>query len=273
MINQNGIICKQENVKISIKNRALKYGDSVFETLKINEGKVLFLEDHYFRLMASLHLLRMEAPMHFNLEFFEQEILNTVHANAIVKQARVRITVYRKKGGFYAPKSNEIAYIVEASALELQNKEHYVLELYKDYYINSGLLSTIKTNNRIINVLGSIFASENDFDNCILLNEKKHIVEALNGNIFLVQGNHIKTPKLSDGCVNGILRKNLIALLKESDKFSIEEASISPFEIQKSDEVFITNSIIGIQPVSRYKKKIYTNKYSLQLKNRIASLS
>jgi branched-chain amino acid aminotransferase len=134
-----------------------------------------------------------------------------------------------------------------------------VVDLYKDHFIAADLLSTLKTNNRLINILGSIFAKENNLQNCLLLNERKQVVEALNGNLFLVFGNVIKTPPLSDGCLNGIIRKQVFAILKTDPNYTLEEASISPFELQKADEMFLTNSIEGIKPVFRYRKKEYGN--------------
>lgn len=255
MINFNGNLVSS-NVVLSSNNRAFKYGDGIFETIKVENFKINFLEDHYFRLMASMRMLRMEIPMSLTLEFMEQEVLKIVE-NKKLKNARVRVSVYRKDGGLYTPKSPKVNFIVEASELVIPLKDVYILDLFKDYFVNSGLLSTIKTTNKLVNVLASIYADENVVDNCILLNEKKHVVEAINGNIFLVVGNIIKTPATTEGCVKGIIRKQLIEIITKHSEYRIEETEISPFEIQKADEVFITNSIVGIQPVTNYKKKVF----------------
>ena len=159
--------------------------------------------------------------------------------------------------------SNDIEYLIEtqplSSAFYVLNEEPYEVELFKDFYIQPDLLANIKHTNRIVNVLGSIFAQENDYQNCILLNSQKNIAGALDGNIFLVNGNTLKTPALIDGAVNGITRKMLIKSLQKTGDYQVEETSISPFELQKADELFITNSLIGIQPVSQYRKKTYTH--------------
>jgi branched-chain amino acid aminotransferase len=84
------------------------------------------------------------------------------------------------------------------------------------------------------------------------------VVEALNGNIFMVIGSTIKTPPKSDGCLNGILRKKLIEIIGKLETYTLEESSISPFDLQKADELFITNAIMGIQPISKYRKKEYS---------------
>jgi branched-chain amino acid aminotransferase len=257
MINFNGELLAPENIKLSSENRAFKYGDAIFETIKVMHKKVIFWEDHYFRLMASMRMLRMKIPLTFTLEFLEQEILKTVSVQSTADSYRIRLNVFRKEGGLYTPKTNNIDFTIEVNPNSYQTKETYSLDVYKDFYNYSGLLSTIKTNNRMLNTLASIFADENDLDNCILLNEKKGVVEATNGNIFVVKGNVIKTPGLTEGCIKGITRNKVIEIVSKNKEFTLEEVSISPFEIQKADEVFITNAIIGIQPVTSYKKKTF----------------
>ena len=258
MINFNGELIFKENIQLSTDNRGFKYGDAIFETIKVANNKVVFWEDHYFRLMASMRMLRMKIPMEFTLEFLEQEILKTV---AVLEEAatfRVRLNVFRKDGGLYTPKTNKINYLLEASEVNYKTKAVYEIDVFKDFYNYSGLLSTIKTNNRMLNTLASIYADENDFDNCILLNERKGVVEVTNGNIFIVKNNIVKTPALTEGCIKGIVRSKVIEILTKNKDFTIEETVISPFEIQKADEVFITNAIVGIQPVTKYKKKTFT---------------
>ena len=271
MINLNNKLINNQSTILTADNRAFKYADALFETLKVIDFKIRFLEDHYFRLMASMRMLRMEIPLNFTMEFFEEEILKTVKANNLVN-SRVRFTVYRKDGGLYNPTSNDIEYLVEANELMITFKNEYIIELFKDYYVYSGLLSTVKTTNKLVNVLAAIFAQENNLDNCVLLNEKKNVVEVLNGNIFLVFGNIIKTPAISEGCIKGIIRKKVIEILSKNKEFTIEETEISPFDLQKADEVFITNAIIGIQPINFYKKMVYQTTVSNKIKELLNNL-
>ncbi len=266
-MNFNGSLVEKDQAIISLNNRGLAYGDSVFETIRVISGKIMFWEDHYFRLMASMRIMRMEIPSNFSPEFLEKEILNLIKENQLENlPARVKFTVVRKEGGYYRPETLNVDYYIQVSQLQdsfyLLNEDAYEIELFKDHYITSGLLSTIKSNNRAVNVLGSIYAKENGYDNCLLLNENKTIVEALNGNIFLVKDNKIKTPPLKEGALNGIIRKQLLSIIKTLPDLEIEEAAISPFELQKADELFITNVITGIQPIYKYRKKEFTGKGS-----------
>src|SRR5690606_7901430 len=244
MVNFNGTLHESSSNLLSLENRGYAYGDALFETIKVVHGKILFWEDHYFRLMASMRILRMEIPMDFTMEFIESEILKTVEANQLMKAtARVRMNVHRVEGGKYTPSSNDIDYNIITEKLTsdfyILNSEPYTVELFKDFYVAPGLLSTLKSNNRNINILGSIFAKENNFENCVLLNTETTVVEALNGNLFLVKGRVIKTPPLSEGCLKGIMRKQVMELVEKLEGYVLEETSISPFELQKADELFI----------------------------------
>lgn len=267
MINFNGRIFEDSEAKLSVDNRGFAYGDAVFETIKVNNNKPVFWEAHYFRLMASMRILRMEIPMNFTPEFLESQIIDLVSAwPSTSVSKRVKLTVFRNAGGYYTPSSNEVSYVISVSELKSDLYEisdgHYEIELFKDYLVSPNLLSTLKTNNKAINVVGSIYAKENKYDNCLLLNTNKNIIEALNGNVFLVQGNTIKTPPLSDGCLKGIIREKLIDIIKTSPNFNLIESSISPFELQKSNEIFITNVIHGIVPVRKFRKKEFTTETS-----------
>ena len=265
MINFNGLISPKEDLKLSYQNRAFKYGDAIFDTLKYKEGYIPFIEDHYFRLMSSTRMLRMKIPMNFTLDYYKDEILKTIKANKF-EDARIRVTIFRKDGGLYSPEDRNINFLMEADKLRLNIPTSYKVELFKDFPVQSGLLSTIKSNNRLINVLASIFANEFNFQNCILINDNKNIIEAINANIFLIKGFNIYTPALEEGCINGIIRKKIIELIEGLEDYNIYQTSISPFELLKCDEIFITNSIVHIQSITQYRKKKYEFTHTVKLK-------
>lgn len=268
MINLNGELHTSE-VQISILNRSFLYGDGIFETLKIVNNTILFFEDHYFRLMASMRIIRMEIPMDFTMEYLEGQVLKLVQNLKIENSSRVRITVFRNEGGFYTPTDNTVSFVIHAQPVEKQNycfqKNRFEVDLYKDFMITKQLLSTLKTTNKIIHVTGSIFAKENQLDCCLLINEEKNVIEATNGNLFLFSNNKLITPPISEGCLNGIMRKQILLLAKKMDGIEVAEEPISPFDLQKADELFISNVIIGIQPITKYRKKEFTMDFSKKL--------
>ena len=277
MINYNGEI-QQTSPALSAKNRGFLYGDGVFDLVKYVEGTIFFWEEHYLRLMATMRIARMEIPSNFTLEFLEAEIIKTIQANSLASKALwVRITITRKGGVSLTPEENEIDYCIDIEGITnlfYQNlKIPYEVELFKDYYTQADLLGTLNITGRMLQIVGSVFARENDYQNCILLNTHKNAVSFLDGNLFLVQGEQILTPPLSEGAPNGITRKKLIEAIQKTSDFSLEERPISPFELQKADELFLTNTKQGIQSVSKYRKKEYNNIVATNLLGKLNTLT
>lgn len=275
MINFNGQLIETSQSEL-YNNRAFLFGDAVFETLKVSDNKILFFEDHYFRLMSSMRILRMEIPMSFTMEYIESQILNLISTKEKSPAFRIRITVYRDSEGYYLPTNNEVGFLVNALPIENPiytfSDNAYEVDLYKDFYVTKQLLSSVKSTNRAINITGSIFAKENGLDNCLLLNDAKNIVETLNGNIFMLTGNKLITPPISEGCIGGIMRKQILALAKKHSEIEVSETVISPFDLQKADELFTTNIIQGIQPITKYRKKEFSTNLSKDLLVRLNAL-
>ncbi|CAM4176198.1 aminotransferase class IV [Flavobacterium antarcticum] len=267
MVNFNGTLVESTANSLA-ENRGFLFGDGVFETFKIVDNRILFLEDHYFRLMSSMRILRMEIPMNFTMEFIEQQIQELVDANEVQNSARVRMTVFRNSGGFYLPTTNNISYLLQSSELKskeyLVNTARYEVDLFKDFYVTKQLLSSIKSTNKAVQIVGSIFADENDLQNCLLLNDSKNVIEALNGNLFMLKDGKLTTPPVSEGCLNGIMRKQVLTLAKKME-IELSEEPISPFDLQKADELFVTNVIAGIQPITKYRKKDFDTAFSTSL--------
>ena len=258
-INLNGTLIGEEESMSLHQNRAFAFGDGLYDVLKLTQGEVQFLEDHYFRLMSSLRMMRMKIPPGFTLEAYEQEIKKTAEANGMTDGAEARVNFYRLGEGLIAPESNESGFVIHVREIRSVEQEELEVELFKDFHVSSGLLSTIKTNNRMVNVLSGIFARENGFQNSILINEKKELVSASDANLFLVRDQRVLTPSLECGCINGIIRKKTIEAIRRIPGLELEEGSISPFELLKADEVFLTNSIRWIQHVGRYRKRKFGN--------------
>ena len=266
MINFNGTITDQSDQLIN--NRAFLYGDSVFETLRIIDNKIVFWEDHYFRLMSSMRIIRLDIPDNYTPDFLQKNILKLHKKVSKNGHSRIRINVFRFSEGKYTPDNNKSSFMIscnEISSPEFKiNNGKYVVDLYKDYYLDNQLISSIKTNNKIINVVASIYAKENGLNNCVLLNKDKMVAEFINSNIFIIKNDQIFTPTIKSGCLNGVLRKNLINILKKSS-YSISERDISTFDLTQSDEVFGTNVIQGLFCVTNYRNKIYSNNQSQQI--------
>ena len=272
MVNFNGDLLPPDAHFLNHKNRGLRYGDALFETLRTDGQRIFFWEDHYFRLMASMRRMRMEIPMEFTMEYLEEEIRKTLKAGGREGQtARIRLTVFREGDGHYTPATLGISFIIEFEPLSeasyTLDASAYRADLFRDYYLQADTLSGLKHNNKILNVLAGIYARENDLDTCILLNHLKSVAEGISGNLFLRTGDRIKTPPLSSGCLDGIFRKQLLLLGKTDSRYEWVEEEVSPFELQQADELFLTNVIQGIRPITAYRKASYGTEsaaYALQ---------
>ena len=261
MLNFNGDI--QNRTEKIFLNRAFLYGDSVFETIKVVKNKILFWEEHYLRLMSSMRILKIEIPNTFTPEYLEDQIKKTNFSISKLFSGRVRLTIFRDGGGFYTPKSNESCFVIKSFEndkifFETEFKE-YKVDIYKDYFIQSNLLSNLKTNNRLINVLGSIYAKNNGLENCILLNDQKLVAEFLNGNIFIVKENIVLTPPLGSGCLSGVMRNKIIESITGIPLIEVKEENFSAYEIISSQEIWVSNCISGIIPVTEYRNKQFGN--------------
>lgn len=259
MVNFNGDLLPQSAHFLNHRNRGLRYGDALFESIKYSGSQLLFWEDHYFRLMASMRQLRMEIPMDFTMEYLEAEIRKTLEASALLKgPARIRLTVFRKDGGLYLPETLEVDFVIEShpwpDASYVLPSGEYRADIFRDYHLLADGLARLKHGNRLVQVLGSIYARENNLQTCLVLNHRKEVAEALNGNLFIRKGDRIKTPPLESGCLAGIMRLQLLRLAGTDTRYQWEEGAISPFELQQADELFTTNALMGVQPISDYRK-------------------
>lgn len=268
--NLNGKIIRSQHLALGLHNRGLHYGDGIFETIRVGRGKPYFWEDHYFRLMASMRLVRMDIPMNFSPEFLEEEIQKALEANDLKEgNARVKILVLRQEGGLYTPATNDVDYLITAQELETAtyqaDPQGYQVDLFKDFYKISGLFSNLKTTSAQLYTVASVFRAENDLDECLLLNERKEVIEGISHNLFMIdKEGALVTPPLEAGCLKGVMRKQVLSLAEELG-WEIREEAFSPFALQKAQELFLTNTIRGIQWVRQYRKKTYPGDYAAEL--------
>ena len=275
MVNINGEIYPNDDAFISIFNTSLISGDLIFENLIVSSNKVLFYEEHYFNLLSSMRILKIKIPMSFTPEFLEEQLLSLyIKSGFVNEKILMRILICNNVATNINPTSVNY-YIYDAHKIDysINNFEKYTLDVFKDYFKNTGLLSNLTTNNQLIQRIGLRYCEENDFNDCVILNNSKIISETLNGNIFMIMNDKVLTPSLKDGTNNNVIRSKIIELVNNDiEGYEIIEQSLSVFDIQKSDELFISNINFGIQPVSKFRKKVFTDKITSLIKNKLTLL-
>lgn len=258
----NGHLISVYEPSVSFANRAFRYGDSLFESIRLCNNKVMFLRDHITRLKLGMTVLRMNLPAEFNTENIYEFIIQLLKHNTHAPNARIRLTVFRNEGGFYTPETNDISFLIESEELpggyEL-NQRGFWVDIYADIKKSINKLSNIKTGNALMYVMAGISKQSMKLDECFIVNENGAICESISSNIFIVKNGTIYTTPLSEGCVAGIMRKQIMSMAAEY-KILTFESPITTYTLLNGDEVFLTNSIQGIQWVGQFKEKFYTNK-------------
>lgn len=272
----NGHLISLYEPAVSFTNRAFRYGDSIFESIRVANGKVMFLRDHISRLKLGMTVLRMNLPAEFNTENIDALIQLLLVKNHLGRDARIRMTVFRNEGGFYTPETNDISFLIEAEAMDCEgyelNQKGLWADIYTDMKKQINKLSNIKHGNALFYVMAGLAKTSMKLDDCFLINENGSICEAISSNIFVVKNGALYTPPITDGCVDGIMRKQIFRL-SSTYKILTFESPLTVNSLMNGDEVFLTNAINGLQWVGQYKSKFYTNRMATFFVEKLNALS
>jgi branched-chain amino acid aminotransferase len=239
------------------------------ETIRVSNGSLLFWEEHYLRLMASMRILRMDIPLTFTLPYLESQLLDycatkdTENFNGLVKMHVVAAA--KPTADVPIPPSLFSITAEKGSGSFSFKHDTYPIDLYKDHYLSKGLYSSLESVHAQWRNMAWVYVYENHLSDGIILNEDKQLVESLRGALFLVKGNTISTPHISAGCRKTVYRNLLTALLYENETFELVEEDISPFAIQKADELFVLEGVEGIKSVGQYRKKKFKSEKTQQI--------
>ncbi|MDB5129940.1 MAG: 4-amino-4-deoxychorismate lyase [Mucilaginibacter sp.] len=273
-INFNGEILPADSILLTIANRAFKYGDGLFESMRLMKGKLKFPELHAERLQKGMKALKIDGYSQADSWFLKEKVEELARRNKI-KHGRLRLTVYRDAEGLYAPTQNKMAYCLEIQPVDepryFLNERGLIMDVYTELPKPLNWLSNIKTCNSLIYVMAGIYKQQNKLDDVFLLNQNRFLCEANSSNIFVWYQNHLYTPALSEGCVEGVMRRVVIQLALDNN-IPVTEAQINPEILNEADEVFLTNATKGIQWVMGYGVKRYFNRISKALMDELNKL-
>lgn len=264
-VNLNGEILSADQPVLMTGNRAFRYGDALFETIRLMHGEILFFDRHLERLKKGMNLLGMKWRDDFTFHNLYLLIRHLDQMNELKGNGRVRIQVFRNEGGRYTPAANDVSFLIEAeplSKVEYQLNENPLrIDVYTEIEKSKNKFSNIKSSNSLIYIMAGIYKELQGLDDCIILNHGGKVCEGIGSNVFLVSKDEILTPALSEGCIQGIMREHLIELLRKRGK-KIQEDSVTIDHVLKADEVFLTNVIEGIRWVGAFGQKRYFNSTS-----------
>ncbi|MCW3805023.1 aminotransferase class IV [Plebeiibacterium marinum] len=264
LVNYNGKIYPSNQVPVSYKNRAFKFGDSLFETIRANGHYPLSFNLHYKRLRKAMLSLKMNLASIPAEEELNDQIVKLLQKQKSYGASRVRLEIFRSGEGLYTPATNSADFIIETSQLQSPkyslNSKGLLISVYPEMKKSYNPISFFKSGNSLHYILAALHKKEEALDDCLLINEKNKIIEATSSNIFWIKNGIVYTPSVFSGCVDGVMRQTIIALIQKTKDLQIEECNgATEEELLDADEIFLTNAIQGIQWVVGYKDRRFFN--------------
>jgi branched-chain amino acid aminotransferase len=254
-INFNGTVLEQLPSPLDQLQRAYFYGDGLFETIRVFDGKILLLQLHWSRLVAGGQVLGLQFPGNWNAAYFNVEIQRMITGNA-----RVRLTVWRAAGGLYRPSTDAAQFLVTTTPLKnaaFEWPENGVrLGVAEHLQLPMDQISTCKTLNASRYIAAARQAVANGWDDALLCNAQGRICEASASNIFWWENARLCTIPLSEGCVAGVLRHFLLETAASAG-YVVQEKPATFATLEAASEIFLTNAIQGIVPVRELAGKQY----------------
>lgn len=243
-------------------NRGLRYGDGVFETIKLVDGNLQLADGHFARLWKGMQVLGFDIPKLVSPEKFTEAILALAKKNGHEKKARIRLQVFRGDGGLYDTVNNPFNFVIESWALpagnDTLNSNGLELGIYSGAKKSCDTIANVKHCNFLPYVLAALYAKKEKWNDALLLNQHERICDSTIANLFIIKNNEVLTPALNEGCVAGVVRDHTIDILK-ANGWRIKETMITVDDLLHADEVFLTNSMYGIKWVKRIGNAVYKN--------------
>ncbi len=256
----NGKILQEGATVASAGNRGLRYGDGLFETIRMRGNDIFFLEHHLERLDAGMKFLQMKYPAHFSQKKLIAEIEQLAAKNQ-ENQSRIRLTVFRGDGGLFEIPDGHVNYLVQTYPLndaDHFNENGLKMGFYNTLEKSCDGLSNLKHNSHLLYAMAAIEAKATKQNDVFVKNSRQNYCDSAIANFFLVYGNTIKTPALSEGPIAGIMRRHIINQLPALG-YEIIEGACSEGDILHAEEIFLTNAIKPVRWVERVEEKFYSS--------------
>jgi branched-chain amino acid aminotransferase len=259
-INFNGKILPSDTTILTADNRGFRYGDGLFETIRVADGRILLENYHFERLFGGVRLLQFDGIPSFTAENLAGQILELCKINGHSAQARVRLVTFRGNGGLYDPVDHFPNYIIQSWSLDPRNselnKEGMVIDIFPDGQKSCDVYASLKSNNYLVYVMAALYARQKGVDDCLVLNSYNRIADSTIANLFYCRQGLIYTPPLTEGGVAGVMRRHLLEVLPKAG-FSVREKATTREDLENAEEVFLTNALKGIKWVKSFGSATY----------------
>ncbi len=273
-LNFNGSILPADAPLVGAGNRGFRYGDGLFETLKVFGGRLILPQYHFERLLHGATLLGFDGKHHPSPSEWSESILALCKKNGHERLARVRLMIFRGDAemgdagmddpGFQVPNyiiqtwpipaTNHFIPIDDSGA----NKTGLRIDVFPGGQKSCDVFANLKSNNYLLYTQAARYATQNGLDDSLVLNNYGRIADSSIANVFYAGRGMIYTPPLTEGCIAGIMRRFLIGILPAAG-FDIKEKETGIEDLEAAEEVFLTNSIQEIRCVKHFRRAGYGN--------------
>lgn len=239
---------------LSPNDRSFRYADGCFETIRVRDGEILLKQYHFERLFSALYQLKYHLPSYCTAAWLEEQILALVEKNGHRSLARIRLTLSRGEGGLYEEPHHGPLVIIQSWPLQPRpprlNENGLELDICPGISKTTDRYSHIKSSNFLPYVIGAQWAKEEQLNDAIILNCHGRVADTTIANIFLVHNGMVMTPALTEGPVDGVMRRHVLQLLQQ-ENIPCQQTEITPLLLQEASEVWVTNAVMGIKWVKR----------------------
>lgn len=260
LINNN--IVSEDTPYFTPNSRGYRYGDGFFESCAMWQGRILQLPLHVDRIKKSALLLKINLPSWWDEISWETSVLKAC-SEAGWKSARIRLTFFRESAGLYTPDQMEATVVTEIQQTQNNsaypwNEQGLTLGTYKELSKNNNFTSTLKTCSALTYTLAGLYAKEHGLDDVVIFNDYGRPCETVASNLFVVKGEFILTPPISEYCIDGVMRK---VIIHQADAYgySVQERPLSEIDLTSAEEIFTTSATRGIRWVGNFQGKVLKN--------------
>lgn len=256
----NGDFLNLKEARVSVLDRGFLYGDGVFETLRAYSGRVFRLKAHLERLKKGLSTLSIPCP---DLKDLETIIQNIIEKNSL-QEAYIRLTITRglcERGP--VPKNcgqpTVFCFGEEFKPLpERYYSEGVKIGLSQRRQWRTPEETSLKSLSFLPNILDRMRTPEDEFD-ALILTPEGYISETTVSNIFFIRDNRLFTPSLECAPLAGITREVVMEIGHQSG-FQVVEGRFKVTDIEKAEEVFLTNTLIEVLPVRQFRDIVFNTR-------------
>jgi branched-chain amino acid aminotransferase len=267
----NGTLMKEDECRIHPDNRSFRYGDGLFETMKVVDQKILLKQYHFERIESGMKILKLRLPSEADRNGLEEMILQLCSKNETGKAARVRLNVFRKSSNEFEESAEFMIQCWPIDPLNLKlNEKGWSIGVYPVARKSCDQFANIKSNNYLPYSMAALHAKEHNLDDCLVLNSFDRICDSSIANIFWVKNNQLFTTPLAEGCVSGVMRRHIIENVS-SLGYTLHQTPLTAEVLHRAEEVFLTNAIVGIRWVAKFEDKSYGNTFASNLYSSLIS--